>query len=817
MMKLNEKDFTPQVLRVLQKSIDYAYKFNYAWVESSHLLAALAEVPSSLAFTLLNSEQLDLEEMLIDIEDFSSQVKTKKSEIKFSPRVENIIEQAKVLAQNNDKNRVGTEHLLYMVLANEASFAAQLLREQNINTANLRKKLEQKAYLRVPERRKAVTPASKRNLSGKVSETTTTPTLDTVSTDLTKAAREGKLDPMIGRTREVERLIHILSRRTKNNPVLVGEPGVGKSAIIEGFATRVVQGDVPADLRGSRIMALNMAMVVAGTKFRGEFEDRLTAIVDEVTHDKNVIVFIDELHTIIGAGGGMDSVNDASNILKPALARGEFQLIGATTYQEYQKYIEKDEALERRFARINVEEPSEDETIAILQGLKEKFEVYHTVKFEDGALERAVSLSNRYMPSRRLPDKAIDLLDEAAAKVKITRKTKHNKLDELKAELKKEESKLQAAVVSLDILEAQKIEKNTQKLVSKIDNFPLSEEDIPRVQESDVYAVVSNLTGIPLQQMTKTESERLINLEKELHKRVVGQEEAITAVSRAIRRARSGVADTRRPLGSFMFLGPTGVGKTELAKALAESVFGSEENMIRVDMSEFMEKFSTSRLIGAPPGYVGYDEGGQLTEQVRNKPYSVILLDEIEKAHPDIFNIMLQILDDGFVTDTKGRKVDFRNTIIIMTSNLGATALRDDKTVGFGAKAIVKDYTAMKARIMEELKKHYRPEFLNRIDETIVFHSLTEKEIEQVVKIMSKSLVSRLKEQDIKVRFTPAALKVIADKGFDPEYGARPLRKALQREVEDLLSEQLLTGEIQPGNTVSIGSSNKKIRIQVID
>ncbi len=817
MMKFNEKEFTPQVMRVLQKSIDYAYKFNYAWVESSHLLAALAEVPSSLAFTLLNSEQLDLEEMLIDIEDFSSQVKTKKSEIKFSPRVENIIEQAKVLAQNNDKNRVGTEHLLYMVLANEASFAAQLLREQNINTANLRKKLEQKAYLRVPERRKAVTPASKRNLSGKVSETTTTPTLDTVSTDLTKAAREGRLDPMIGRTREVERLIHILSRRTKNNPVLVGEPGVGKSAIIEGFATRVVQGDVPADLRGSRIMALNMAMVVAGTKFRGEFEDRLTAIVDEVTHDKNVIVFIDELHTIIGAGGGMDSVNDASNILKPALARGEFQLIGATTYQEYQKYIEKDEALERRFARINVEEPSEDETIAILQGLKEKFEVYHTVKFEDGALERAVSLSNRYMPSRRLPDKAIDLLDEAAAKVKITRKTNHSKLDELKAELKEEERKLQAAVVSLDILEAQKIEKNTQKLVRKIDNFPLSEEDIPLVQESDVYAVVSNLTGIPLQQMTKTESERLINLEKELHKRVVGQEEAITAVSRAIRRARSGVADTRRPLGSFMFLGPTGVGKTELVKALAESVFGSEENMIRVDMSEFMEKFSTSRLIGAPPGYVGYDEGGQLTEQVRNKPYSVILLDEIEKAHPDIFNIMLQILDDGFVTDTKGRKVDFRNTIIIMTSNLGATALRDDKTVGFGAKAIAKDYTAMKARIMEELKKHYRPEFLNRIDETIVFHSLTEKEIEQVVKIMSKSLVSRLKEQDIKVRFTPSALKVIADKGFDPEYGARPLRKALQREVEDLLSEQLLTGDIQPGNTVSIGSSNKKIRIHVID
>ena len=432
-------------------------------------------------------------------------------------------------------------------------------------------------------------------------------------------------------------------------------------------------------------------------------------------------------------------------------------------------------------------------------------------------MERAVSLSNRYMPSRRLPDKAIDLLDEAAAKVKITSKTNYTKLDELKAELKAEELRLQKAVVALDIVEAQGIEKDIEKLTHKIDNFTVSENDNPLVEESDVYAVVSNLTGIPLQQMTKTESERLINLEKELHKRVVGQEEAISAVSRAIRRARSGIADTRRPLGSFMFLGPTGVGKTELAKALAESVFGSEENMIRVDMSEFMEKFSTSRLIGAPPGYVGYDEGGQLTEQVRNKPYSVILLDEVEKAHPDIFNIMLQILDDGFVTDTKGRKVDFRNTIIIMTSNLGATAIRDDKTVGFGAKSISTDYAAMKARIMEELKKQYRPEFLNRIDETIVFHSLTEKEIEQVVKIMSKSLVSRLKDQNIKVKFTPAALKVIADKGFDPEYGARPLRKALQREVEDTLSEQLLAGEIHPGDTISIGSSNKKIRISVID
>nr|WP_252899224.1 ATP-dependent Clp protease ATP-binding subunit [Lactococcus fujiensis] len=654
---------------------------------------------------------------------------------------------------------------------------------------------------------------SKRDLSHSADGNSTTPTLDTVSTNLTQLALEGKLDPMIGREKEIERLIHILSRRTKNNPVLVGEPGVGKTAIIEGLAARVANGDVPLGLIDNRIMSLNMAAVVAGTKFRGEFEDRLTAIVDEVSQAHNVIVFIDELHTIVGAGGGMDSVTDASNILKPALARGSFQLIGATTYHEYQKYIEKDEALERRFARVNVDEPNEEDAIGILSGLKEKFEDYHDVVFSNDAIIQAVKLSIRYMPSRRLPDKAIDLLDEAAASVKISSKNNQSKLVELEKKYQVTEQLLAQSISELNVAKARGYETELKEMATQINKFSLTSPKKQKVSSDAVVSVVSNLTGIPVKQMTKTESDRLIKLEAELHKRVIGQEEAISAVSRSIRRARSGIADEKRPMGSFMFLGPTGVGKTELAKALAESVFGSEENMIRIDMSEYMEKFSTSRLIGAPPGYVGYDEGGQLTERVRNHPYSVVLLDEVEKAHPDVFNIMLQILDDGFVTDTKGRKVDFRNTIIIMTSNLGATALRDDKTVGFGAKSAQSDYKAMKSRILEELKRHYRPEFLNRIDETIVFHSLSAQEIREVVKIMSKSLINRLFEQGIEVKLTPSAIQLISEIGFDPIYGARPLRKAIQREIEDGLAEELLMGRVAKGDAVTIGVSNKKIKI----
>lgn len=815
-MKFENIKYTPTLDRILEKAEEYAHQYQYGTIESAHLLAAMATTSGSIAYSLLAGMNVDSSDLLIDLEDLSSHVKVKRSTLRFSPRAEEVMTAASFLAIHNNSEAVGTEHLLYALLQVEDGFGLQLLKLQKINIVSLRKELEKRTGLKVPESKKAVTPMSKRKMAKGVAENSTTPTLDSVSSDLTEEARLGKLDPMIGREAEIDRLIHILSRRTKNNPVLVGEPGVGKSAIIEGLAQRIVNGQVPIGLMNSRIMALNMATVVAGTKFRGEFEDRLTAIVEEVSSDPDVIIFIDELHTIIGAGGGMDSVNDAANILKPALARGDFQMVGATTYHEYQKYIEKDEALERRLARINVDEPSPDEAIAILQGLREKFEDYHQVKFTDQAIKSAVMLSVRYMTSRKLPDKAIDLLDEAAAAVKISVKNQQTKRLDLEKELAKAQEELSEAVIKLDIKASRTKEKAVEKIADKIYKFSVKEDKRQEVTDQAVVAVASTLTGVPITQMTKSESDRLINLEKELHKRVVGQEEAISAVSRAIRRARSGVADSRRPMGSFMFLGPTGVGKTELAKALADSVFGSEDNMIRVDMSEFMEKHSTSRLIGAPPGYVGYDEGGQLTERVRNKPYSVVLLDEVEKAHPDVFNIMLQILDDGFVTDTKGRKVDFRNTIIIMTSNLGATALRDDKTVGFGAKNITADYSAMKSRILEELKRHYRPEFLNRIDENIVFHSLESQEIEQIVKIMSKSLIKRLAEQDIHVKLTPSAVKLIAEVGFDPKYGARPLRKALQKEVEDLLSEQLLSGEIKAGNHVSIGASNKKIKIAQI-
>lgn len=816
MMKFENIDYTATVKQILDKAKEYAYYYQYGAIESAHLLAAMATTAGSIAYSVLATMKVDASDLMIDLEDLSSHVAVKRSELRFSPRADEVMQLTELLALHNGAKIIGTEHLLYALLQVEDGFALQLLKLQKVNAVSVRKELEKRTGLKLPEARKAVTPMSKRNLVKRVSATSTTPTLDSVSSDLTQAARDGKLDPMIGREQEVERLIHILSRRTKNNPVLVGEPGVGKSAIIEGLAQRIVTGNIPSGLMNSRIMALNMATVVAGTKFRGEFEDRLTAIVEEVSNDPDVIIFIDELHTIIGAGGGMDSVNDAANILKPALARGDFQMIGATTYHEYQKYIEKDEALERRLARINVEEPTVDEAIAILQGLKEKFEDYHSVKFTDEAISSAVRLSVRYMTNRKLPDKAIDLLDEAAAAVKISVKNQQVKFLQLEEELEKAKKELEKTVIQLDVKASRQQEKLVKKLIDKLQRFSVSTNQEQEVTDKAVIAVASTLTGVPIAQMTKSESDRLIKLEQELHKRVVGQEEAISAVSRAIRRARSGVSDSRRPMGSFMFLGPTGVGKTELAKALADSVFGSEDNIIRVDMSEFMEKHSTSRLIGAPPGYVGYDEGGQLTERVRNKPYSVVLLDEVEKAHPDVFNIMLQILDDGFVTDTKGRKVDFRNTIIIMTSNLGATALRDDKTVGFGAKDISSNYSAMKSRILEELKRHYRPEFLNRIDETIVFHPLTTHEIEQIVKIMSKSLMKRLYEQKIHMKLTSAAIKLISEIGFDSEYGARPLRKALQREVEDLLSEQLLTGEIKTGDTISVGVSNKKIKITQI-
>jgi len=632
------------------------------------------------------------------------------------------------------------------------------------------------------------------------------------------------MDPVVGRSKEVKRVIQILSRRTKNNPVLIGEPGVGKTAIAEGLAQKIVAGDVPSDMADKRLMMLDMGSLVAGTKYRGEFEDRLKKVIDEIYNDGHVILFIDELHTLIGAGGAEGAI-DASNILKPALARGELQTIGATTLNEYQKYIESDAALERRFATVMVDEPTPDEAVEILTGLRQRYEEHHHVNITDEAVEQAVKLSSRYISDRFLPDKAIDLMDEAAAKVRIDQMDQPTKLSKNQDKLAELRQQKETAIEDQDFEQAADIRKKEMKLKDRLDSLTAAQEaaaedgDGPKyalnVTAEDIAQVVAEWTGVPLTQLQKTESERLVNLESILHERVVGQPEAVSAVARAIRRARSGLKDPSRPIGSFMFLGPTGVGKTELAKALAEAMFGSEDNMIRIDMSEYMERYSTSRLIGSAPGYVGYDEGGQLTEKVRQKPYSVVLFDEVEKAHPDVFNILLQVLDDGYLTDSKGRKVDFRNTILIMTSNLGATTLRDEKSVGFGAADHANDYKAVSATIHEELRKAFRPEFLNRIDETIVFHSLNRDELHEIVKLMATEIVDRVAQQGIKIKITPAAIDVVAKAGFDPEYGARPIRRALQTEVEDRLSESLLTGEIKVNDQVTIGASKGAITISV--
>ena len=647
--------------------------------------------------------------------------------------------------------------------------------------------------------------------------------MDSLARDLTQQARDHHMDPVIGRSAEVKRVIQILSRRTKNNPVLIGEPGVGKTAIAEGLAQKIVAGEVPADMAKKRLMMLDMGSLVAGTKYRGEFEDRLKKVIDEIQRDGNVILFIDELHTLIGAGGAEGAI-DASNILKPALARGELQTIGATTLDEYQKYIEADAALERRFAQVQVDEPSEADAIEILKGLKSRYEQHHQVAISDDAVVDAVKLSVRYVTDRFLPDKAIDIMDEAAAKVRIDRSGHKTPLAKLEEKLQTIRAEKDAAIEALDFELAAQLRKKEMTQKKKVDKY-IADRDAEQPEGSasydlevtthDIAEVVSEQTGIPLTQMEKSEQERLLNLEKVLHNRVVGQDEAVSAIARSIRRARSGLKDPQRPIGTFMFLGPTGTGKTELAKALAEAMFGSEDNMIRVDMSEYREAYSASRLVGSAPGYVGYEEGGQLTEKVRRNPYSVVLLDEAEKAHPDIYNLMLQVFDDGYLTDAKGRKVDFRNTIIIMTSNLGATRVRDEKSVGFGAVDKSKDYDAMNETVRKTLRETFRPEFINRIDEIVVFHSLTKPELHQIVKLMAKSVLKRIADQGFDVKITPAAIDVVAEAGFDPEYGARPIRRALQTKVEDRLSEELLAGKVTTNDVVTIGAKSGEITINV--
>ena len=816
-----EERYTPSAKQVLVLAQQQANYFKHQAIGTEHLLLALTMEKNGVAAKVLQSfvvTEVDVREEIEHIVGYGNlQRRGADTYLPYSPRTRYVLERAREHAKLFNVEKVGTEHILLALLEDDKTISSRILAALNIDL----RKVKNITYRTMGVDATTANRARKKLALSEKKQDNGTPTLDELARDLTEMVRKDQIDPVVGRDNEIKRVVQILSRRTKNNPVLLGEPGVGKTAVAEGFSQKIVNGEVPDNLKNKRVMMLDMGSLVAGTKYRGEFEDRLKKIIEEIREDGNVILFIDEMHTLIGAGGAEGAI-DASNILKPALARGEVQVIGATTLNEYQKYVEADAALERRFASVTINEPTPEVALTILKGLRPKYEKHHQLQITDGALESAVKLSKRYIASRFLPDKAIDLMDEAAARVRINNAQKVDKVSAIKKKLSELSQEKTEALLKEDFEKAAEIRNEELKIQEKLEKQIQRDKDEEdsnnyrvKVTAEDIAEVVSEWTGVPVTQINRSEGDRLIRLEKILHNRVIGQDEAVKAVSKAIRRARSGLKDPTRPIGSFMFLGPTGVGKTELAKALAEAMFGSEDSMIRIDMSEYMEKYTTSRLIGSPPGYVGYDEGGQLTEKVRNNPYSVVLLDEVEKAHNDVFNILLQVLDDGFLTDSKGRKVDFRNTIIIMTSNLGATALRDEKLVGFGAKDVSDDYEAMAAKVRETLKKTFRPEFLNRLDETVVFHSLNKEEIHQIVKLMAKNIIDRIKEQNINLKITPAAIDIVAEAGFDAEYGARPIRRVLQDKIEDLLSEELLAGNIETGATVTIGAKKGEITIKV--
>ncbi|MGR8826649.1 ATP-dependent Clp protease ATP-binding subunit [Leuconostoc citreum] len=810
-----DNKYTSSVQNVLVLAQEQAKYFKHQAVGTEHLLLALAIEKEGIASKILGQFNVTDDDIREEIEHFTGYGMTSRYDknvyLPYSPKAGDILRQSGEESRALAQTQVGTEHVLLALLQDESILSSRILLALDANLQEMRRAILRK--LGVTDVRKQMKQRDKQQSQG-------TPTLDSLARNLTQRAKDGKMDPIIGRSKEVRRVVQILSRRTKNNPVLIGEPGVGKTAIAEGLAQRIIANDVPDTLKNKRLMALDMGSLVAGTKYRGEFEDRLKKIIEEIYQDGQVILFIDELHTLIGAGGAEGAI-DASNILKPALARGELQTLGATTFDEYQKYVESDAALERRFAPVTVDEPSQEDAISILKGIRSKFESHHQVAIDDAAIIAAVKLSSRYITDRFLPDKAIDLMDEAGAKVRIDAINRPNPVNKNKAKLAETVAAKEAAITALDFEGAAKLRTEEVRLKKRINKAEAKLADDTQqnyhlhVTEEDIAEVISQQTGVPLTQLEKNEQQRLVNLEAVLGRRVIGQKAAISAVARAIRRARSGLKDPNRPIGTFMFLGPTGVGKTELAKALAEAMFGSQENMIRIDMSEYQERWSASRLVGSAPGYVGYDEGGQLTGQVRNHPYSVVLLDEAEKAHQDIFNLMLQVFDDGFLTDSKGRKVDFRNTIIIMTSNLGATRLRDEKSVGFGAVDLKNNHVAMAEKIRETLKETFRPEFINRLDETVVFEPLTKDELHQIVKLMSRTVLQRVAEQGISVKITPAAIDVVASAGFDPEYGARPIRRALQTKIEDVLSEELLRGQITTDTTVTIGAKNGDIRLSI--
>ncbi len=789
--------FTEKANNALNRSVDCAENLGHTYIGSEHILIGLLSVNDSVAYTMLTEKGITkekVEDLLISV--VGKGIKSRLSPEDLTPRAKHILELAVGCSRSFGMSIVGTEHILLSILNEGENYAARFINELGVDKREFEQELISACTGSLDN---SATEKTKNN-TGK------TPTLDKFGRDLTSEAKDKKLDPVIGRSKEIERVIQILTRRTKNNPCLIGEPGVGKTAVAEGLAIKIAEGEVPELLKDKRVIAIDLTGMVAGTKYRGDFEERITAAIDEVKKSSDVILFIDELHTIVGTGSAEGST-DAANILKPSLARGEFQVIGATTLNEYRKFIEKDAALERRFQPVTVGEPTEDETYLILKGLRDKYEAHHKVKITDEALKSAVSLSSRYINDRYLPDKAIDLIDEAASKVRLNAYTAPDSVKELENKVKELQLEKKDAVAAQDFEKAAEIrdeEKDlNEKLVSAREKWHENNANISKeVTENEIAEVVAGWTGIPVAKLTEEESEKLLKIEDTLHRRIVGQDEAVSAVSHAIRRGRVGLKDPKRPTGSFIFLGPTGVGKTELCKALAENLFGDEKALIRFDMSEYMEKHTVSRLVGSPPGYVGYDEGGQLTEKIRRHPYSVVLFDEIEKAHPDVFNILLQILDDGILTDSQGRKVNFKNTIVIMTSNVGARLITDKKSLGFGGDRQNANDGEIKSDVMSELKRQFKPEFLNRVDDIIVFKQLKKEEIEQIAKKLLKNLEGRLAHKNIKLEFTDNAVSKIADEGFDPVYGARPLKRAIQTKIEDKLSEEILDNRIGDNSNV---------------
>ena len=811
--------FTDDAQRVLSFAQEAALELGHDYVGTEHVLIGLTKVKNGVAAKALEELNIVTEDIFEAVEEQVGRGNKKATSIYMTPRVKNVLELAVQVANRMNHNYVGTEHILLGLLSDGGGVAVGILRAMNIRTDDI---VEAIRHILGSSTNGNHSGQEGANNNGDLGE------LTDFATDLNESAKQGKIDPVIGRDTEIQRVIQILSRRTKNNPVLIGEPGVGKTAIAEGLAQRIVNGNVPEILRNKRIISLSISSMLAGAKYRGEFEERLKKAIDEVQQHKDMIIFIDEIHTLVGAGA-TEGAMDAANILKPALARGEFQVIGATTLDEYKKHIEKDAALERRFQPVQVGEPNEEDALEILRGLRDRYEAFHKAKITDEALKAAVTLSSRYITDRFLPDKAIDVVDEAASKVRMKVFSAAPDVKALEDRLNTVKKEKEAAVTSQDFEKAAKLRDEEQALVKEIDDKKtVAKEESDQkliVTEEDIAAVVAQWTGIPVTKIAEEESETLLHLEDELHKRVIGQDDAVTAVAKAVRRARAGLKDPKRPIGSFLFLGPTGVGKTELARALASSLFGDESAMIRLDMSEYMEKHTVSRLVGAPPGYVGYEEGGQLTDAVRRKPYSVILLDEVEKAHADFFNILLQVLDDGRLTDSQGRTVDFRNTVIIMTSNLGAKALHKNSTeLGFLApkkaeshaqNTKVIDFKEAKKSVLDAVKRHFRPEFLNRIDEMIVFHPLTEEDLRKIVTILMSDVIKRLGERDLHLEITPEAMKLLVKEGSDFTMGARPLKRAIQRLIEDPVSDLILKGEAIAGKTIKANAKDNDIVVTI--